>query len=401
LWIRAQTATNLFFDAEMMHLLKRANYAIKEIPIDFRVRDKDYETDGRTTEEVGDIVSLLLIHTGEVLRQLLETRAKLAKGLRAIEIALVQFSYDGVTTYQCGVGTVVLNVLKVIEELNERFLGLLRIKAYFVTPDYRHLPSYDRTLKHENRRRLEKTGGALIEVEPEQSWATEFGKPENWLEISQKGAEIAAEIIHNNKHTLVIAHDTAFAQLPLFLADLKLDSPTFKAIWLPHCTSVIYDGVDGWPERKEWEMGAVNQAVGYISEYMKGHLRDYYRAQYLVPFRTGIIRNDFVENFSQARIQEELKHFGIPLNKQLVFTIGRAKPIKGQDLVLDTFLLLSAKERKNLHLVILAPDAHETFGHSEYLKQIREKIRGAGLKNVTVIDSFESELLSLLVNLSI
>ena len=91
-------------------------------------------------------------------------------------------------------------------------------------------------------------------------------------------------------------------------------------------------------------------------------------------------------------ILEQLKKFGIPKEKKLLFTVGRATPMKGQDIVLKIFYELQ-KKRKNIHLVMLAPDAHETYGNSEYFIKIQKKIDELGIRaDVTVIDEFNTEL---------
>jgi glycosyltransferase involved in cell wall biosynthesis len=327
-----------------------------------------------------------------------------SKELPSQEIAVVQLSFDGVNTYYSGVGTVVLQTQTALEELNQIYLNDLHFKLYLLAGDYSHeLPEYSKEHLERNERECAKTGGKVCLL-PLVRNNQAFGEPEQWQELCTEGAKQCVRIINENEYTIVLAHDTAYARLPLYLKELDQQGAIHKpyqVIWIPHATSWKYnghteDGTPKWPERHEWELEACRKAsqmhylIGYISETIKNDLRSPtfdVPEEMLIPYRTGILLDHFIRNRSEEEIVVELKKRNIPLDKQLIFSIGRAVPLKGQDITLEMYRQLK-RNFPDLHLVMLAPISDYM---PSYLQLLRDRIEKEHI-DVTLLDTFDAEL---------
>lgn len=320
------------------------------------------------------------------------------------EIAVVQLSFDGVTTFHCGVGTVIQQTQTVLKEFNVKNNNDLFFKLYLISGDYSNqLPEYsERTLKN-NIRDCQASEGE-VHLIPIKIHDQMFGNPDQWKELCEKGVETCAEIINANTYTIIIAHDTAFAQIPLKLSQLAETGKitrSYQAIWVPHATSWSYNGHNtenhaNWPERHAWELESFQKAaqynykIGYISPSIKELMLSYpfnVSESALIPYRTGIILDKYLNPISQEEIEAKLKEKSIPLNKKLIFSIGRANPLKGLDITLEMYRHLS-RLYSDIHLVLLAPASDYM---PSYLSMLKERIKNECLE-VTLVDQFDSDL---------
>lgn len=326
------------------------------------------------------------------------------KQLPSKEIAIVQLSFDGINTFHCGVGTVVLQTQKALKTFNHEFGPHLHFKLYLISGDYAEtLPEYSHLTRDQNIQDCTASGGRVSFI-PLTKNKEAFGEPGQWEELCNLGAKICAEIIQENPYTIILAHDTAYAQLPKCLQTLcmkgEIEKP-YQILWIPHATSWAYnghteEGVPKWPERHEWELSAFQQAdfydykIGYISDTLR---QDITANPFRVPekallfYRTGILLDPFLKEIPEEEVIRELKKRSIPLDKKLIFSIGRANPLKGQDITLEMYRHLK-KEYSDIHLVMLAPLSDYM---PDYLKILKERIAKEKL-DVTLIDTFDAEL---------
>lgn len=316
------------------------------------------------------------------------------------KIAIVQFSYDGVNTENCGVGTVVLQTQEILKELNARYQNCF--KLYLLSANYAEdLPEYSAKVLEVNRKNCLESNGEVYLI-PISKNNEMFGNPEQWQELCDQGADICISIINSNKQTIILAHDTAYAQIPLKISErTKEIKKPYQALWIPHGTSWKYNGhttesQPNWPERHEWELKALKMAkgcgykVGYISPTIQQDLSSapfYADPSILIPYYTGILMDRFVKAYSQEEIGRELKKRNIPLDKRLIFSIGRATPLKGHDITLEMYRHLKCRY-PDIHLVLLAPPSDYM---PEYLGLLQKRIEEEKLE-VTLIDHFDSEI---------
>ncbi len=323
----------------------------------------------------------------------------------AKEVAIVQLSFDGINTFHCGVGTVVLQTQTVLKEFNQLLEEKdIRFKLYLVSGDYsQQLPEYSATMFERNKRDCNESGGEVFLV-PISKNNQMFGDPEQWQELCEGGAKLCAQIINSNAYTIIIAHDTAYAHLPLQLKELACRGEIendYQILWVPHATSWNYNGhtsngTPQWPERHHWELEAFQQAahydyqIGCISQTIKQTITSFpffVPESCLMPYQTGILLDSYLESISEDVIAEELTKRSIPLDKRLIFTIGRANPLKGLDITLEMYRHLKARFQ-DIHLVMVAPESDYM---PSYLQLLKNRIEKECL-DVTLIDSFDTDI---------
>ena len=320
------------------------------------------------------------------------------------EIALVQLSFDGINTFHCGVGTVVLQTMKTLKDFNKKYEGKFKFKLYLISGDYStKLPEYSLKTLQKNILDCSESGGDVLII-PTANNNQMFGEPKQWEELCKGGSELCAKIINENAFTIIIAHDTSYAHLPLKLNYLalqgKLESP-YNVIWVPHATSWSYnghspEGLPNWPQRHCWELEAFKSApkcnylIGYIGSSMKSHLVNEpfnVSDDSLFFYKTGIILDRYLKSIPEIDIEIELKKRSIPVDKRLIFSIGRATPLKGLDITLEVYRNLKSFY-SDIHLVMLAPESDHM---PDYIQILKKRIEEEQLP-VTLIDTFDSDL---------
>ncbi|MCK5604069.1 glycosyltransferase, partial [Candidatus Pacearchaeota archaeon] len=151
-----------------------------------------------------------------------------------------------------------------------------------------------------------------------------------------------------------------------------------------------------WPERHYWELTAFQRAAEY--SYQIGYLCDTFKKQMIDPpfnvpesslfsFRAGIICDKYLHQYSFDEIANELTERSIPLDKQILFSIGSANYLKGQDIVLEVYRCLKPTFPE-LHLVLLAPKSG--YG-PEFIELLKKRNQEENL-NATIIETFDPNL---------
>lgn len=171
----------------------------------------------------------------------------------------------------------------------------------------------------------------------------------------------------------MICVDTPFAQVANYFFD-QYEYKNIEFVWLPQSTVLIHKIDSGLgkilqrnnyiKERFIWEKAIIYLAkrnkqikIGFIGEYMKKHLLVEYKAQKnsLVSLQNGLFFERLKENvISQRKISNILKSLGVPLDRPLLFSFGRAEPYKGLDLVIKNSSDL-IKERNYFVLILASP----------------------------------------------
>lgn len=324
------------------------------------------------------------------------------------EVAIVQLSFDGINTFHCGVGTVVLQTQTVLKELNQYYNESIHFKLYLISGDYSsQLNEYSSEILEKNMKDCDESGGKVYLI-PMSKNDQMFGDQEQWQELCEKGAELCSRIINENKYTIIIAHDTAYAQLPYQLRNIAKKGKKLqphKILWLPHATSWSYnghskEGIPNWPERHQWELEASqhsisnNYQIGIISPTLKKEITsDPFNVpeSALISFRTGILLDKYLNSMHENTIACELSKRLIPLNKRLIFSIGRSNPLKGHDITLEVYRHLK-NNYSDIHLVLLAPPSDYMPAYNQLLM---DRIKNEQL-DVTLINKFDPDLAHLI-----
>lgn len=316
------------------------------------------------------------------------------------EVAIIQLAFDGVNTTHSGVGTVVANTTKILSELNAE--REKKFKLYLISAKYsEELPEYCLYQLQKNQQLCQRNGGDVYLI-PVSKNNEMFGDPQQWKELCEQSADLCISLINQNQHTIILAHDTAYAQVPLKIFQKSSEiKRSYQSIWIPHAISWKYNGhtLSGkplWPERHYWELEALNQAekcgykVGYIHNSMKNSLLSKPfsgNCSILMLYPTGIFLDKYLQTYSENEIKQELVKRNIPLNKRLIFSIGRANPLKGQDISLEVYRHLK-QIYSDIHLVLLAPSSDYM---PEYFDILKRRILDEEL-DVTLLDNFDSNI---------
>lgn len=320
------------------------------------------------------------------------------------KITFIQLAFDGINTMQTGVGTVVQNINQIICEMNDTYINKVHFNLNLMTCNYSHeLPEFSNDVLENNQLICHATGGKVYLLDSIKNDQM-FGDPDQWQDLCYNSAPLIANIINESLFTLIICHDTAFAQVPIALHRLQASGDIrgkYKVLVIPHATSWSYNGHTSegdpkWPERHQWELKGFQHAeicdfeIGYINENIKNELTSFpfnLPENRLMHFATGILYDKYYETLSYDSIQLELAKRSIPLNKRLIFSIGRATPLKGQDIVLELYQHLRPLY-PDIHLVMLAPPSDYM---PEYIDMLRNRIKNEQL-DVTLLDYFEPDL---------
>ena len=130
---------------------------------------------------------------------------------RVAEVSFIQLSYDGVNTFQTGVGSVVRQTNQILQELNKDFHDTFHAKLYLMSPDYSN-SSKEFSLEVLKRNVLEcASSGGDVFLLPKQKKEDHFGDPKDWSLSCNRAVEICKEIIEKSPYTIIIEHDSAFA----------------------------------------------------------------------------------------------------------------------------------------------------------------------------------------------
>ena len=277
-------------------------------------------------------------------------------------IAFVQLSFDGVCNYYTGVGTVVLQTQSLIAEMNRDPQQPYHIKSYLITacnPTFRY---YSDPILEKNRAVCEQTGGKVVMLS-HSTLNSPFATFPDWDRLCHEGAETCVEIIRQNTYTLIVAHDTTYAHVPMKIRKALATCSEIKShriLWVPHGTGLLFQDKE---ERQRWELTAAQGAneggykIGYTGQYFKEHFQSppfSMPSTSLEPYLLGILPDSYLEPLSEAQITPVLQTHSIPLDKMIIFSLGRSVIWKGHDITLELYRHLK-QEHPELHLVLLAP----------------------------------------------
>ncbi len=305
-----------------------------------------------------------------------------------LDLAIVYFSHDGITSLYCGVGTsgrdICYSMLEISQLLEKR-----NIKLTFYPGTIRYSRSfhgYSSGVRKEVEEITKCFDTNIIEVENGSDGTLSYGNVDYWQTASQNAAKEIDQIARRHSLVIALSSDTPFAGVARFS---KADN--VKHIWIPRSTAKIHasfklrkeDGSmdDFMGKRINWEMQAIRTAnktpkayVGYIGNFVKEHLIKEYGTQNkaLIETRIGLYLPRLEKyRTPQHVIESYLIKNEIPINKKLLVSFARAEYYKGLDLVLKLGGYL--KEQTDIQTVILAVPYSMDDPYISELRDIRKQ----------------------------
>jgi len=294
------------------------------------------------------------------------------------KIAIVYLAHDGFTSLYTGVGTVARDFLLSFPEVNkilrgdnknlslELFMGTIKYnKKCFGYSEEVKKGTVFYTKKYKNIHLVELINGSGGEKS--------YGSIDLWKNACISAATFVYTLLTSQKFNkvIVVCVDTPFAQVANYFFDQYQDS-NIDFVWLPQSTVMIHKIDSALGKKFEqnsylklrytWEKGIVDLArknpqvkIACVSKFIKKHLIKAYFAKRtsLINLQNGLYFKRLNKyKVSQDKIASILKKMGVPLDRPLIFSFGRAESYKGLDLVIKNAKELMSK--KNYYLLIIA-----------------------------------------------
>jgi len=293
---------------------------------------------------------------------------------------LFYLAHDGITSHYAGIGTYTKSYLdnlpQIINLLENN--GLL-VDLYLVTPKYKKgFYGYNDSLKKSSLKLVKRYTGRLIEVDNGMKGLDSYGGIENWNMCSENASVCISKYLSSHDRNIIIAVDTPFLKVGELL-NKSNSVRNYNVVLSPQSTEKIHNS--NILCRYEWEKRAFVNAnnsnnifVSYSSLYIKNHLLTEYGvfSEKMVPSMSGLsLGSSRYKKYSQKYIAEQLDKYGIPLDRPLIFTLGRLEPYKGFLETIKLFKQIDAKFKP--YLVMLGFSYTKDNPMISKLKEIKNK----------------------------
>jgi len=266
--------------------------------------------------------------------------------------AVVCVSYDGIISHYCGVGSITLIMSKCLDIINKE--AGCPIDYFLISSgSNKRCIGYSKTIKKENFILTKRNGGKIIYINSSKNKDNQFGSLSQWKKNSVEVYKILDKLSKDYCKLLVFLHDAPFAGVANYALSRRIKNIYF--IWIPHSTGYIHGkNILERKKRIAWErQGIIKKRqffVGYISDYMRKHLKTKYRISdvQLINLKNGVfLGNDEKKHMSKSSLIKL-----IPSNKKLVLSLGRSEPYKNLKVVLRASKFLNNK----IFLLLIASD---------------------------------------------
>lgn len=294
------------------------------------------------------------------------------------KIAIVYIAHDGFTSLYTGVGTVARDFLLSFPDVYKRLIKEYKnidLDLFATTLKYKKdCFGYSEEIKKVTKFYTQRYRNIhLIELINGSAGKKSYGSIDLWRNACISSATFIYSIInyYNYDKVLVICVDTPFTQVANYFFD-QYSYQNVDFIWLPQSTALIhkYDSAlekslrseNYIDERFLWEKSVIDLAkknkqvkIGFVGSFMKKHLIKDYGADIdtLISLQNGLYFPRMKRNrVTQKKIASTLRSLGVPLNRPLLFSFGRAESYKGLDLVIKNATNLI--EKKDYYVLIFA-----------------------------------------------
>ncbi|GAX44719.1 group 1 glycosyl transferase [Tolypothrix sp. NIES-4075] len=303
------------------------------------------------------------------------------------QIAIYLFSYDGIASWYCGVGTVTrhfIHSMPVVAEYLQEY-GFETV-FYAATPFYdSESPWYRPEMLEQTQHICKSLSGDVLYQLNGTKGDEPFVDIEQWKATSIGAANIIINYFQKHELNIVFTNDTTYCGVSSFLfqqlSKFKGNKPI--VIWVPHSTGLIHQTKKD-EIRYNWEKQAIIDAntykecfVGYINDFMKNHLITDYHAslESLVPLTNGL---PLFENLTSPNPQEIINKYGLPTDKDIVFATGRATIYKGFQYLVRAFAESQKNHKAELILLITSYGTYKNERSSQEIMELFEELQVRG-----------------------
>ena len=329
----------------------------------------------------------------------IEDLKKLSTEQQKLDLAVIHITFEGIQLYGGGVCTVTRGHLQALSTLKEHFRkNGIQITPYFAEIAYADdHPRRDKKFEEYAIKQIRQLGGDVAYLtnyswgeEPFTTWGVaDLGPVDKWKAACASAATVALNFAKKHQAAVIYCHDCVFALAALYSAlQAEAFGADIRAVYVVHSTALTHELPLPNPDRLMAECAAIHWAkitpqvkIGYISEFIRGHLINDYGARLEDTIPTGNGLNPTDSHFrlrSEVEIIKKLNEYNIPLDKPLLFSWGRAVSYKRFDVVLK-----AAHQLKDslYSVVMVAP-------HSDELLQLKKTLN----LDMSLIFNFDAEL---------
>ncbi|MEB3358459.1 MAG: glycosyltransferase family 4 protein [Synechococcales bacterium] len=307
---------------------------------------------------------------------------------QAGKTAVYLFSYDGITTWYCGVGTATRHFIQsmpqVIQYLQKA--GFEEVNFYAVTPFYDSACSRFRpeVLKQSQYICQSLHGDVLYQLNGTAGDET-YVDFDQWQATSMGAANILINYFHKYTTNIVFVNDTTYCGVSSFLFRQlsKFQGNRPIIVWVPHSTGLIHQ-LQKDETRYNWEKQPIDDAnrhkecfVAYINDFMKNHLLAHYGASEnkLVALTNGL---PLFEKLTSPEPLEVIQKYALPLGQNMVLAAGRTSRYKGFQYLVKAFAESQKDHDAQLILLLSCLGTYEAENNYQEVRQLFSdlKIRG-------------------------
>ncbi|NJL83294.1 MAG: glycosyltransferase family 4 protein [Chloroflexaceae bacterium] len=302
------------------------------------------------------------------------------------KIAVYLFSYDGVMTWCCGVGTMtrhfIYSMPVVADLLRSQGVELVfSVGSPFLVEA---CPIYRADLLARTQKICQDLSGKLLFHWNGTDGTTQYINLEQWQASCFGAASIILNEFQTHGTNIIFTTDTVYCGVSSAvlqqLSHYQGQKPTL--VWMPHATGLIHEAK---PDRNRfaWEsqpiLDAKNYAecfVTYINNFMKNHLIQGYGAapNRLIPLFNGLPLFEELVTPDPLAIREK---YGLPQEREFILATGRAETYKGFLYLVRAFAQSQTHHEAELVLIL----SLMTLGGEATYREIRKefealKVRG-------------------------
>lgn len=320
-----------------------------------------------------------------------------------LDLAIAHLTFEGLQIFGGGVCAVTQGHLESLPSLQQALAAEgIRLTPYFAEIAYQpgHPRWVDGMLK-KSMDQVEALGGSVhllpnytTGLEPNGAWGVrELGGIENWKVLSAAATGFLLDVGRRHQRTFAYLHDTPYALASIYTS---LQAPVagvdVTTAYVAHASAIAHELPLPNPERLMVESAAIHWAkfapgcfAGAISDYMSHQLTGTYgaRPQDVLPVRNGIAPTSaWYRQRDQSEIAGVLAGMGIPTDRPLVVSFGRAAGFKRHDLTVRAAGQLNGAA----HLVLVIDEDRPD------LRELAPEV----CPDSTLITSFDRELVACL-----
>lgn len=310
---------------------------------------------------------------------------------------LIIASYDGISTYYCGIGTTMQDTISSLNELVDSEKIKISMAYISANPNGEafNLERFNNSMKL-----VKKTGGHLIPLCNGSAGLNEFDMWQGFPQWEYACASLATAlnvILNDEDDNVLMLHDTPFLLFHKFKQ--QVFGKKLRCFYMPRSAGLNHKfGNEEWrQERVRLEKEAFHAiqkdpsssvlAIGrnFSQHLIKDYNLSFTEKDYLI---NGLYFGRYEKSFRKKFYVSDLKKFGIDINKKskIIFSWGRASIAKGLIELMEAW--------KNIvdllpdhYMIIQAPN---NSGENEYFELLKKY--GKEIPRTIVVDDFNPEI---------